>query len=310
MIPLRLLVSSDPEPQVLPPGLAHHYSNFGFALIGHVIERVAQIDFAEYVRRAVLAPLEMGSSTFEQPPPPAIRDQLAVGHAWSGTGYRRLPLDYTHVGPADALITTASDMAAFIRFQLGHGSVVLSQPTRDRMHATQFVASPSPYGMAYGFEENVMSKRRVLQHGGAQLGFNSIVVLFPEDDLGVFVAQNAREGNLRSSMLHVIAEELLDARDALQALPPGRPDSTVSDGARILAPCLHTLAVSLTLGQPPKPVAASACPPYHQTRRTSRCRQEPIQTPSSPPPPGGCTWTMPPRAFQSRRECWLNRYMF
>lgn len=239
VIPLRLLVSSDPEPQVLPPGLAHHYSNFGFALIGHVIERVAQIDFAEYVRRAVLAPLEMGSSTFEQPPPPAIRDQLAVGHAWSGSGYRRLPLDYTHVGPADALITTASDMAAFIRFQLGHGSVVLSQPTRDRMHATQFVASPSPYGMAYGFEENVMSKRRVLQHGGAQLGFNSIVVLFPEDDLGVFVAQNAREGNLRSSMLHVIAEELLDARDALQALPPGRPDSTL-DASRYTGKYRHT----------------------------------------------------------------------
>jgi hypothetical protein len=110
---------------------------------------------------------------------------------------------------------------------------------RDTMQATQFTASPSPYGMAYGFEENVVAKRRVLQHGGAQLGFNSVLVLFPEDDLGVFVAQNAREGSLRSSVLRVISEDLLDSRDTLEATPPGRPDLTL-DASRYAGRYRHT----------------------------------------------------------------------
>lgn len=239
VIPLRTLVSSHPEPQVLPPGFAHHYSNFGFALIAHLIERAEETDFAEYVRRNIFMPLDMRRSSFDQPPPTAIREQLAVGHVWSGSTYRRLPLDYSHVGPADALVTTARDMAMFMRFQLGYGAGVLSQAMRDTMHATQHTATPTPYGMAYAFEENVVGGRRVLQHGGAQLGFASFLVLFPDDDLGVFIVQNAREGSLRWRVLETVSESLLDSNDTLQAMPPGRPNSAL-DAKRYAGRYRHT----------------------------------------------------------------------
>ncbi|MDP3908825.1 MAG: serine hydrolase [Gemmatimonadales bacterium] len=239
VIPLDVFVSRHPEPQVLPPGFAHHYSNFGFALAGHLVERASGIAFAEYVRREVFTPLGMDGSTFAQPPPPAIHTRLAAGHAWDRTGFRRLPLDYTHVGPADALVTTARDMAAFLRFQLGEGESVLSQAMRDTMHATQYTASPTPYGMAYGLEENVMAKRRVLQHGGAQLGFTSVLVLFPDDDLGVFIAQNAREGRLRGNVLRVVTGALLDPGDTLHTPPPS-PPSGAADVGRYAGRYRHT----------------------------------------------------------------------
>jgi CubicO group peptidase (beta-lactamase class C family) len=225
IVPLRELVARYPEPQVLPPGLAYHYANFGFALVGRLVERAAGEPFAEHVQRAIFQPLGMHRSSFRQPPPPAIADDLAGGHAWSGGGYRRLPLDFSHVAPADAMVTTARDMAAFLRFHLGGGPPVLSAAMRDTMHATQYAASPSPYGMAYAFEENVLAGRRVLQHGGAQLGFESFLVLLPEDDLGVFIAQNAREGALRWAILDAVFETLLEEREGPPARDPGRADA-------------------------------------------------------------------------------------
>jgi CubicO group peptidase (beta-lactamase class C family) len=42
------------------PGSAHAYSNFGYALLGKVIERVANSGYEAWVRNAVLAPLGIG----------------------------------------------------------------------------------------------------------------------------------------------------------------------------------------------------------------------------------------------------------
>ncbi len=237
------VVTRDPQPQVLPPGLAHHYSNFGYALIGRMVERATATDFAEYVRQAVFAPLGMERSTFVQPPPASVARDLASGHS-SATGVLRpLSLDYSLVAPADALITTASDMAAFLRFHLGsragEAASVLSPEMLGRMHATRFTATPSPYGMAYGFEENVLVGRRVLQHAGAQLGFSSFLVLFPEDDLAVFLAQNAREGQLRWALLEVVAEALLEERAGPPIRDPGTPD-TALDAAVYAGTYRHT----------------------------------------------------------------------
>lgn len=222
--PLGEQVVRNPAPQVLPPGFAHHYSNFGYTLVGRLVERSSGEAFAGHVRRAIFEPLGMRRSSFRQPPPPPIAGDLSSGHVWSGEGYRRLPLDFSHVAPADAMVTTARDMAAFLRFHLGADPAILSAAMRDTMHATRFAASPSPYGMAYGFEENVLAGRRVLEHGGAQLGFASYLVLLPEDDLGVFIAQNAREGALRWVVLRMVFDALLEERDGPPAADPGRAD--------------------------------------------------------------------------------------
>jgi CubicO group peptidase (beta-lactamase class C family) len=235
----RELVQRRPQPQVLPPGLAHHYSNFGYALVGLLVEEASGVPFAAYVDSAVLEPLGMRRSSFAQPPPAEIRRDLAVGHAWDGPAFRALPLDFSHVGPADALVTTAADMASFLRFHLGGRPAVLRSSTLDTMHGTRYAASPSPYGMAYGFEENVLAGRRVLQHAGVQLGFASMVVLVPDDDLGVFVAQNAREGLLRWEILDVVVDRLLDAREGPPAPEPGRADPRL-DAARYAGRYRHT----------------------------------------------------------------------
>jgi CubicO group peptidase (beta-lactamase class C family) len=55
--------------RVYPPGVVEFYSNYGYGLLGAVIEDVTGQRFEEYMQRSVLIPLGMRDSTFEQPIP-------------------------------------------------------------------------------------------------------------------------------------------------------------------------------------------------------------------------------------------------
>jgi CubicO group peptidase (beta-lactamase class C family) len=235
---LQNLVEDHSTPQTLRPGLAYHYSNFGFALIGHLVERASEQPFSAYIEQQVLRPLGMKNTSFYQPPPQRISLNLAQPFYWTGTDYQALPLDYSQVGPADALISTAEDMALFIRAHLEGG--VLESATLEAMHAQQYTASPGPYGTAYAFQENFRSGRRILEHSGAQLGFSSYLLLLPEERLGLFIAQNRREGNLRWAMVRTIFDNLLDQETYSHASSLERDPVFSSDNSLYTGRYRHT----------------------------------------------------------------------
>ena len=58
--------------------------NAGIAVVGDVLERTKRQPFAQYLERAVLAPIGMTRSSFE--PTPAITKQLAKGFMWTIDG--------------------------------------------------------------------------------------------------------------------------------------------------------------------------------------------------------------------------------
>ncbi len=67
---------------VYPPGSHTKYSNAGVATVGYVLQTVSKQPFAEYLKQAVLGPLNMKESAFSFEPGdasshgPGSRDQL------------------------------------------------------------------------------------------------------------------------------------------------------------------------------------------------------------------------------------------
>ncbi len=45
------------------PGTAYEYSNYGFAILGQIVERVAKRPYSDFVRDNILLPLGMKSTT-------------------------------------------------------------------------------------------------------------------------------------------------------------------------------------------------------------------------------------------------------
>lgn len=194
--------------RVRSPGELASYSNYGVSLAGKVLEDVSGEDFADYMDRRVLEPLDMNRSSFRDwPGKPAegylnqsLAEDRAVAYRWSNGRHRPYHRFFMHGGsqPAASLSTTATDMARFMQAHLNGGTLdgnsILDAETAARMHQVLFRNAEGIMGNAHGFWSTEMAGYRTLEHSGYVLGFYSNMVLLPELDLGLFVATNGDDG--------------------------------------------------------------------------------------------------------------------
>lgn len=112
------------------------YSGGGYLILQLVIEEVTQEPFNDYMRRAVLAPLGMGLSTFVDPDPNRLADFYAAD------GSQAIHYRFAATGAA-SLYTSASDMTRFLQAHVAGadgapaGRGVLSPRTLEMMRAPE-----------------------------------------------------------------------------------------------------------------------------------------------------------------------------
>jgi hypothetical protein len=68
---------------------------------------------------------------------------------------------------------------------------ILKEPTARQMHGTLFAPDPRSLGNAHGFFEFSDNGQRVIGHSGSGEPMESMLLLLPDQDLGVFVAYNS-----------------------------------------------------------------------------------------------------------------------
>lgn len=219
---LRDSLAADPPEQVYEPGSVPAYSNYGNALAGYIVQRVSGVPFEEYVRRHVLEPAGMTSSTFEQPLPDELSGRMSRGYTTSSAAPG--PFEIVGAPPAGALTASAPDMARFMLAQLGEpGAGSLLEPeTLDLMHAPaldestlgNLAASPR---MTLGFFDESRNGRWIIGHGGDTQYFHSHLQIYPEERAGIFVSLNST-GNtayatlaLREAVLQGFADRYFPA---------------------------------------------------------------------------------------------------
>jgi CubicO group peptidase (beta-lactamase class C family) len=193
---LRDFLATDPPEQVYAPGTVPAYSNYGYALAGYVVERVSGVGFDEYVRRNVLDPLGMDSSTFVQPLPADLAARMASGYP--DDRHPSAPFEVIGGAPAGALTSSASDMAAFMLAHLGafDGDRALLEPETLELMRTPALTEDSLGGLAGGprmtpgFFEEHRNGHRIVGHGGDTNYFHAHLQLYPDDATGIFVALN------------------------------------------------------------------------------------------------------------------------
>jgi len=184
--------------QIHPPGTAYSYANYHFALLGLLVERLSGSTFERYVADRVFVPIGMRSSTARQPPQPALAENLAASYRWENGRQEGVPYRYTFAGPSGGISTTAADMGRFMLALLGDGSAdggrILSPAARAMLLAQQFTPDPRIPGTAYGLHHWLTHGLRLLHADGTLGDQIGVLVLAPEERLGVFVASNALPG--------------------------------------------------------------------------------------------------------------------
>ena len=198
------------------PGTVVGYSNYGFALAAHVVERVSSKDFGAYARAELFVPLGM-TRTWYRAAPESLRADLASGHLCGDSGCRVAPTVYSRPYPAGLAYSTAADMGEFLIAMLGGRGAssrgrALEPASVDEIQRQHFSLSAAVPGISYAFFNQRARNRTLLTHAGNVPGFNNLLVLVPSDTIGFyFVANGGRMSfgaALRDSLLQLLLRPL------------------------------------------------------------------------------------------------------
>lgn len=219
--------------RVRDAGQLSSYSNYGYAVLGAVVAEVSGDAFEAHMDQ-LLGEWGMGRSSYrersgvprEDDLPEALADHLAEGYRWSGWRQQRSGSFWMHRGmaPAGAMLSTAEDMARFMRLHLRHGNLdgrqLLQTATLDRMHTVLTRHHEAVGGNAYGFWARELSGLRTIEHAGAVLHFHSNMVLLPEPGIGIFVSTNGSAGRqFVQDLPRLLVEQFLASRQPAPLAP-------------------------------------------------------------------------------------------
>jgi CubicO group peptidase (beta-lactamase class C family) len=195
LLPLGTYLARNIPARIRPPGVLSAYSNYGTALAGYMVERVAREPFAQYVANHIFAPIQMSRSSFEQPLPATLEVELTRSYAYTGETFERVPPKYIRTPSTGASVATVIDMSNFMIAHLEGGRLgaarILEPATVERMHTRLWTQDPRVNGFAHGFAETTLNGQRILRHEGEVPGNGcSALMLLPERRVGLYVAYN------------------------------------------------------------------------------------------------------------------------
>jgi CubicO group peptidase (beta-lactamase class C family) len=195
------------------PGAEHLYSNMGYTLLAEVVERVGGRPFPEWMEANVFEPLGMTSTHMHDD-----HQRLVPGRAYSYRGsaeggWQNAVLSYANAG-ATSLFTTAADLARWLRnFETG---AVGGPAVVERMRERGVLNSGDTIPYAFAIVRGEHRGRTTWSHGGADAGFRSMVLHFPDERLGVVVLSNSASMN-PGGLAAGVADIFLGPDDATDA---------------------------------------------------------------------------------------------
>jgi CubicO group peptidase (beta-lactamase class C family) len=223
-----------------PPGLAYEYSNYGFGILGQIVQRVSGRPYREYIASMILEPLGMTATTL---------DPSAVPPGRPAVGYRREdnqwkvepPLPDGVFGAMGGMLTSLRDLHTWVAFLMSawpprddpdNGPVKRSslremqQMTRaapatvTRSASGATVLSNAGYGFGLRVRQSC-SVRHIVSHGGGLPGFGTLMQWYPEHGVG-FIAM----GTMTYAGWAPVFEQATEALAATGAFLPREPQAS------------------------------------------------------------------------------------
>jgi CubicO group peptidase (beta-lactamase class C family) len=172
------------------PGDEMVYCNTGFTLLAEVVARVSGMTFADYTRVHIFEPLKMTHTLFYDD-----CEKLVMNRAYSfqadGGGFKKSNLNYSTVG-ATSLFTTAPDLALWA---MNFENRAVGKDIMDKMAERGVLNNGDTLDYSMGQMEGVYKGMKFFAHGGADAGYRTQLIRFPEEHFTVNVLSNLASFN-------------------------------------------------------------------------------------------------------------------
>lgn len=168
-------------------GSRWQYSNYGFLLLGVLIEKVSGQSYYDYVRDHIFKPAGM-TGTASEPEEQLVADR-SLGYTRFGSDSLRpntdtLPYRGTSAGGGYSTVEDLSKFATALRTNK------LLDAKHTELLTTGKVETPGGGKYAYGFQEEVVNSVRCFGHGGGAPGMNGELKICPASGYVVAVLAN------------------------------------------------------------------------------------------------------------------------
>ncbi len=209
------------------PGIAFEYSNLGFALQGKIITTVSGMRYQDYIKKNILEPLGMKTTTYEYADVAA--DKLAHGYRWLNNKWNEETLLHDTKdgswGAMGAMISSIDEFAGYMSFHLSawppnnakDDGPIKRSSVREMHHPWRwngFVADykfpdgrncaiTTAYCYGVGWMKDCDGKTYI-SHSGGLPGFGSQWRIMPDYGIGVVAFANRTYAPMGSINLRVL----------------------------------------------------------------------------------------------------------
>ena len=191
------------------------YQNVMYTTAGEIVSKIQKKPWETYVAQDILKPIGMMNSSVSIAEMQKAKDfSFGYEYNFDTKETRLLPTrEILAVSPAGSINSTSNDMAKWLKFILNKGEIngkrIVSEKGFEQwIKPEQKIAGNSFYALGWFVQD--WKGKKVIQHGGNIDGFNSMVALIPEENIGFVMLTNVSASSLGSELMPIVWENMLE----------------------------------------------------------------------------------------------------
>lgn len=200
------------------------YNNSGYMLLAELIERVSARPFHQYLDEVIFTPLEMKNTVLFEDNQKIIPN-LASPYYFDGTTYKKGIRNSKDIVGNTGIRTSIEDLCKWVinfeKMKIGNKELF------DKLAQTAVLKNGDTLSYAFGQRVSNYKGKRVISHGGADAGYRSQVLRFPDEELSIIVLAN--DGSLNADeKAYAIADIYLDNKRTVDGKSIQKPSITAA----------------------------------------------------------------------------------
>ncbi len=181
------------SPLVFENNTFFKYSNFGFGLLGLIIEEISSNTYNDHINKNIFAPSGMTNSGADWD----IESKQKIAYGYTPHYHKRprikfKTMDTGVLSPATGAYSTPKDMSKFAAaLSFGSGKLLNNESKKEmfKVQSTSINASEGFYGLGIKIED--IGNRRLVGHAGGFPGYISKTLFDPNGGLSVSLSGNS-----------------------------------------------------------------------------------------------------------------------
>jgi CubicO group peptidase (beta-lactamase class C family) len=179
------------------------YSNYGYFLLGMIIESASGLSYQDYLAENLLLPAGLQSTHYC----PGVEEQTAQGYMYENRDFKPVDLNLSLVFSAGGLCSTAVDLLAW-QNALVTGEVIGASSYQEMItpiSPEKLKENYVPYG--YGVLIDNDQGKKLIHHGGYVYGTESYLLYYPDHDLTIVMLTNT--GTIGTSIYDFVRSNIV-----------------------------------------------------------------------------------------------------